>query len=179
MSKRWLIGAAAVVGVLIATSILVAVLRGQRDVANYPANTAEGTVQRYLQAVWAQNYQDAYVYLSDDLQKYCTYQNLRDSTTWTRDQDMRVSLVGAQPLSGKTNEGKIEVEVRVSQVQMGQPFTPSETSYTQRLTLAKNGDDASPVWRFAEPPWPMSYCPGWNDPNSPRKPVPAAPPPSA
>ena len=169
MSNRWLIGAAAVVALLVAVSIGLAMARGQQDVANYPADTAEGTVQRYLQAIWAKNYQDAYSYLSDELKLYCKPQTMADTAGWTRDQDMRVSLVGSQ-----TIEGKVHVEVRISQVHMGEPFTPSESSYTQRFVLVRQGPAGSEAWKFAEPPWPMSYCPGWDDERfGPRKPVPA------
>lgn len=164
MSNRWLIGAAIVVAVLVVASVLIATLRGQRDIANYPAKTPEGTVQRYLQAVWRKNYQDAYNYISDDLKTYCTYQNLRDSTSWTQDQDMRVSLAGSQPL----DRDMAEVEVRISQVQMGQPFSPTESSYAQRFTLANTGTGADAAWRFSEPPWPISYCPGWSDRSYPK-----------
>ena len=167
MSNRWLIGAGAIIALLVAASILVALSRGQKDMASYPANSPEGTVQRFLQAVMAKKYSEAYVYLSDDLKKYCTAQNLADSTSYTRDQDMRVSLAGSQPI-----DSQVQVEVRISQVQMGQPFTPSEYSYTQRFTLTKQGEGDSAVWQFAQPPWPMSYCPGWET----QKPVPAAPP---
>lgn len=165
MSNRWLIGTAVVVALLVAVSIGAAVTRGQRDVANYPANTPEGTVQRYLQAVWAKNYQEAYSPLSDDLKAYCKPEHLADTSSWTREQDMRVSLVGSQ-----TIDGKVRVEVRISQVHMGEPFTPSESSYTQRFLLVSQGAAGSEAWKFAEPPWPMSYCPGWEERFGPRKP---------
>lgn len=173
MSGLWLIGVAAVVGVLVVASVLVAVFRGQREVQDYPESTPEGVVQRYLQAVWAGEHQGAYAYLSDELKNYCTYQNFRDSTNWVKDQDIRVSLVGSEPVDSKT-----EVQVRVSQVQIGRPFAPEESSYTQRFTLARQGDPISGAWRFAEPPWPMSYCPEWDIRNGPRKPAAPSPAPA-
>ena len=170
MSSLWLIGVAAVVGILVVTSIAVAAIRGDRDVVDYPESTPEGVVQRYLKAVWEEEHQTGYVYLSDELKTYCTYQNLRDSTQWIRDQDMRVSLAGSEPLDG----GKVEVQVRVGQVSMGGLFVPEESSHTQRFTLVRQGDPATGAWRFAEPPWPLSYCPEWDNKNSPRKPLPAS-----
>ncbi|MBF8299422.1 MAG: hypothetical protein HW397_471 [Dehalococcoidia bacterium] len=170
MSNLWLVGVAALVVALVLASVLVAVARGGREIQDYPENTPDGVVQRYLKAVWEEEYQTAYGYLDDELKTYCSYQHFRDSSQWVRDQDMRVSLVGSDQVNGK-----VEVQVRVSQVHMGGSFTPNESSYTQRFILGPQGDASAGIWRFAEPPWPMNYCPDWDMKNSPRKPIPAAP----
>jgi hypothetical protein len=67
-------------------------------------------------------------------------------------------------------DGRTAVRVRISQVSMGRPFTPEESSYEQSFTLKDQGGAA---WRFAEPPWPMNYCPNWERKDFPVKPVPA------
>jgi len=167
MSGLWLAGVAGVVALLVIASIVVSVVRGERDVKEYAENTPEGVVQRYLRAIWRDDDPHAaYAYLSDELKAYCSYQHLRDTTQWMRDQGMRVSLVEAEPLM----DWKTSVRVRVSQVSMGRPFTPEESSYTQSFTLK---EQSAGVWRFVEPPWPMNYCPDWPGDGRPRKPVPA------
>ncbi len=152
-STTWLIGAAAVVVILIGTSIAVALFAEGGEATLKPETTPEGAVQRYLIALDEDRSQDAYNYLSQRLKDGCSYQHFRDSTSWLKEQDMRISLVGTDAV-----EDAREVEVRIRQISVrsGIPFTPDESSYTQRFILKQY--DA--VWRFYEPPWPMNYCPG-------------------
>jgi hypothetical protein len=60
-----LIGAAIVA--LMAITIVVVVAAGGRTVQQYPADTPEGTMQRYLTAFDDGDYEAAYAYFSDDV----------------------------------------------------------------------------------------------------------------
>ena len=84
-SSRWLIGAGAVITVLVVASVLVAVLGTTGETVTYPEDTPEGVVQRYLQAIQASETQVAYDYLGVELQEGCTLQEFRDGTRWSAD----------------------------------------------------------------------------------------------
>jgi len=152
-STYWLIGAALAVVILVGMSMAVALIAKGGEAELKPESTPEGIVQRYLVALDSDHPEDAYNYLSQRLKDACSYQYFRDSTTWLKEQDMRISLAGTQ-----TANDAQEVTVRIRQIYIGRgiPFTPDESSYTQRFLLKQTDSK----WMFSEPPWPMSYCPG-------------------
>ena len=152
-STNWLIGAAVVVVILVATSIAVALIAEDGEPDLKPESTPEGIVQRYLIALDNNHPEDAYDLLSQRLKDACTYQQFRDSTSWLQEQDMRISLAGTVTV-GEAQD--VQVRIRQIYIRRDIPLTPNESSYTQRFLL-KQYDSA---WRFSEPPWPMSYCPG-------------------
>ena len=152
-STNWLIGAGIAVAALVVVSVAVALIadRGERELR--AETTPEGVVQRYLIAIDDDDSQTAYNYLSQRLKDACSYQHFRDSNTWIREQDMRISLTDTEVV-GESRE--VTVRIRQIYVRGDLPFTPDESSYTQRFVL-RQYDSA---WRFYEPPWPMNYCPG-------------------
>lgn len=157
-SSAWLIGAAAAVVLLVVASVIVALTRDRGGTSFFPEDTPEGVVQRYLQAIKNDDLPAAYGYLNSDLRKACTVQNMRDNTDWFRRQDSRITLDKTQTL-----ELGVMVQVRVTQVHADRPFVPSESSSIYAYYLEKQDG----AWRFSQPPWPMSWCPGLD-----RKPPP-------
>ena len=166
-STKWLGGVAAVVVGLIVVSVLVAALGANKEPVLLPEDQPEGVVQRYLLAVDANETEKAFGYVSPKLKDYCTVQQFRDSTQYTREQDMRISLSRTEVVGGVTF-----VDVRVTQTHVNAeiPFTPRESSFTQRFSLQQ----VDGAWKFIDPPWPMSWCPGL-DPRVPGKPFPVGP----
>ena len=162
-SSRWLIGLGLLVLALIVVSVVVATLNRNRQATLFPEDTPEGTVQRYLLAIDEDDGEAAYSYLSSELQEDCTYQHFRNSTQRYKAQDMRVTLEGTEPLNGR-----VEVRVEITQVHVNPPFGSSESSYPAYYILEQEDEG----WRFAEPPWPMNYCPGLERGIKPERPLP-------
>lgn len=165
VSTNWLIGAAVAVAVLVIASVAVALV-ADREPELRAESTPEGIVQRYLIAIDENETDAAYAYMSQRLKDGCSLQHFRDSIIWTREQDMRISLAGTETV-GESRE--VTVRIRQVYVRGDVPFTPNESSYTQRFVL-RQYDSA---WRFYEPPWPMNYCPGLLP--TPRVPLTQAP----
>ncbi len=152
-STKWLAGVVVVVVGLIVVSVVVAAMGAGNEPVLLPETQPEGVVQRYLLAVDANETEKAYGYISPTLKGYCTVQHFRDSSQYIREQDMRISLSRTEVIDGVTF-----VDVRVTQTRVNAeiPFTPRESSSTQRFSL----QPVDGVWRFIDPPWPMSWCPG-------------------
>lgn len=149
---------ALVVLVLVALSVVVALVNRQREATLLPEDTPEGTVQRYLRAIQEDDSQEAYGYLSSELQEHCTLRHFRDSTQWLERDDMRVILEDTEPL-----DGTVEVEVRITQFHVSPPFGSRESSYSARYTLERDNE----VWRFTGLPWPLGWCPGLEERSKP------------
>lgn len=154
LSGRWLVGVAGIVVALIVASVIVALTTSRGAVAGLSEDTPEGVVQGFLLAIQDRHYSQAQGYLSADLQESCTVDHVRETARWyvERSADRRVSLLGAEPLP----DDRVEVRVRVTEVDVSPPFGVSERSFTQRYTLAQEDG----AWRFVEPPWPVQWCPG-------------------
>ncbi len=90
-SARWLAGISAGV-VAIAIASIIVVLAIDPDGVTLDENTPEGTVQRYIQALQDERYDDAYQLLSAEAQADCTLSNFRSRGRFGRDQDIRVKL---------------------------------------------------------------------------------------
>lgn len=167
-STNWLIGAALTVAVLVIASVAVALIADRGELELRPQTTPEGVVQRYLVAIDDDNPELAYSYLSPRLKDACSYQHFRDNTMWIREQDLRISLTGTESV-GESQE--VTVRIREIHVRGDVPFTPNESSYSQRFLLRQYDS----VWRFYEPPWPMGYCPGLLPTRIPLAATPAIP----
>jgi len=167
LSSKWLAGIAAVVVVLIVASVAVALTVGRETPQSLPESEPEGVVQRYIQAVQDQDYRLAHSYLSERLKDFCTEEHLRVSSRWfaERSGEGRIALVGTDTL----RDGRREVQVRITDVNISPPFGVNEYSHEERYLLTQ----ANGQWRLDEPPWPVGWCPGLEErgPKPPR-PVP-------
>ena len=148
MSRGWLIGGGALLGMLLIASIIVAALEKAETL---PAGTAQVTVQRFLIAVEEENVEIAHSLLSSDLRLECPVEEFfgREPYPDKRLTDDRITLVGTQ-----TVKDTVFVTVRVTQFRGGSPFGASESSHQQRFTLHKEQGE----WRFSDYPWPFFRC---------------------
>ena len=170
-STRWLVGIAVALGVLALVAVGAALATRGGQALEYPEDTPEGVVQRYLRALGEGDTATAYGYLAPDVQAACPQREWREQAQWSAQQleDAQVLLREVQrPAAG---EAVVRVEVR--RVEIGQPFPvpPNEYSFEERFRLRQQ-DDGS--WRLAEPVWPVPWC----RPLPPDKPTEPSPQPS-
>jgi hypothetical protein len=166
LSSKWLAGIAAVVVVLIVASVAVALTVGRETTKSLPESEPEGIVQRYILAVQDRDYRLAHSYLSERLKDFCTEEHLRSSSRWfaERSGEGRITLVGTDTLS----DGRREVRVRITDVNVSPPFGVNEYSHEERYLLTQ----ADGQWRIDAPPWPVGWCPGLEE-RGPKPPRPA------
>lgn len=152
LSSRWLVAVAGVVVALILVSVAVALINPRGAAETLSEDTPEGIVQRFILAVQDRDFSLAHGYLSDELKKTCTVARMEESPPWRvyMPEDSRIALLGKEELSS----GRMQVRVRVTQVNVSPPFGVSEYSHQERYVLVQENGE----WRFTEPPWPMSWC---------------------
>lgn len=155
-SSKWLLGIGALVVVLVVASVLIAVLGGD-SVEDHPADTPEGVVQRYLQAMSDGDASLALSYMEQEARDGCTVQEVTQQARWfTEDSGRRsIELVETTELSG----GGMQVEVRVTEVRVEPPFGIDEWSYTEWLRLIPEDGD----WVIEYPAWPVNWCQALQD----------------
>jgi hypothetical protein len=147
-SSRWLIVVAGGVVALVVLSVAVALLT-RSEATTFAADTPEGTVQRYLQAIEDGELQEAYDYLSVALQRDCSYRDFRSPSQRSDMESQRVTLEDTERVNGE-----MEVRVLVTQFHVDPPFGSRESSHVQRYLLVEEGGE----WRFSAQPWP-TWCP--------------------
>ena len=152
LSSRWLVAIAAVVVALILASVVVALVNPRGVAETLPEDTPEGTVQRFILALQDEDYSRAHTYLSDELKKSCPVERMRDTIWWFSEasRDRRVALLEKEDLSG----GRVQIRVRVTEVNVSPPFGVNENSHQERYVLVPEAGE----WRFAELPWPVNRC---------------------
>ena len=148
-SGRWLAGITAVVGGLVVISLVVALATGSDEAPLLPADTPEGTVQRYIQALQAADYAAAHALLDEDARERCPIDDLRARQRFETQDDVRVRL-GATRTAGDD----VEVTVHVTRFSASPPFGVSEFTSDYRYLLTET--DAG--WRVVNAPWPFG-CP--------------------
>ncbi len=148
MTKWWLIGAAAILAVLLIVSIVLALTTRETEFA---PGTPERAVQDLLRAAESDDIEAAYRMLSAELIENCELKDYADGGyRFDDDRDIRATLRETKVIDGVTF-----VEVRITQFYGGGPFDSGESSYNQRYALRQEGG----VWKFTEYPWPYDYCP--------------------
>ena len=163
-------GLAVAVLVLVGVSAAVTLTDRRGEPELLPEGTAEGSVQRYLSAIENGDDREAYGFLSPQLLDACSLQEFRDSLRGIqfdgvrRDQDLRVTLIGAKPV-----DDTVEVSVRITRFRLDPPFGGNEYSHRERFVLGQ----IDGAWRFTDPPWPMWRCADHSsEPARPLKSVP-------
>ncbi len=151
-STRWLIGIAAGIALLVIVSIVVALAKGG-EAPLLDESTPEGIVQRFLLAVEDKEYAKAHGYLSARLQEGCPISQIRETLRWREDnsREMRVEMLEKEAVEG----GKMQVRVRVTEVNVSPPFGVNEYHHDELYILVQEDG----AWRIDEPPWPVGYCP--------------------
>ncbi len=162
-SDRVLIGMVVVVVVLaVIAGVLGVLARGQEKLL--PASDPEGIVQRFLLAMKAKQYTEAYGYFSAKLQKNCAYDDFLAQRFQGEIEEMQVSLQDKN-----TFDSQAAVTISVTQFRTSGPFLgPFENptgSFKQTYMLLQEDSQ----WRFSQIPWPVYWCPT----PTPVKPVPS------
>ena len=148
MGKWWLIGAAAVLAVLLIASIVLALTSRESEFA---PGTPERAVQDLLRAAENDDIETAYRMLSAELQEKCELKNFADGGRYRSgdDRDIRAALRDTRLVGGITF-----VSVRVTRYRGSGPFDSGESSYDRRFALQQEEGE----WKFTEYPWPFDYC---------------------
>lgn len=151
-STRWLIGIGAGIALLIVASVVIALARGGQAPL-LAETTPEGVVQRFLLAVQDKDYAKAHGYLSARVQKGCSIAFIRDSLRWREDnsRELRVEMLSKDA----TGDGRTQVRVAVTEVNVSPPFGVDESRHDEWYILLQENS----AWRIDEPPWPVGYCP--------------------
>ena len=148
-SAWWLVAIGSIAAVLVVTSIVINVVLDSSDDELLPADTPEGAVQQYLQALVDDDYAEAFAYVSETLQD-CTLQHFIQITEFRRERDFSATLGRTTSIDDITL-----VTVKITEPSFDIPFGRGENSFDTVFTLAEEEGQ----WRFSEPPWPMAWCP--------------------
>ena len=155
MNNYWLIGGAAVLGILILASIVVAVLQNE---AEFAPGSPEAAVQAYLRALDEDDFQAVRDALSPELRERCSIKDMfggryvgqRRSVL----EDKRITFEGARKLDDITF-----VTVRIVELRSDGLFGPSGFDYDETFAL----EQFDGLWKFSENPWPRFDC-AWPTP---------------
>ena len=144
-SNRLLLWFGAVIGALIALSIILVAVTTNQPEKVLPENTPEGTVQRYLLALNEGDYQKAFGYLSPSPQERFNYDD------WMRSLGSRPG--GSSP-SWKASLGtatvtgsEARVNIIISVFAPGGPFSDPVRTNTVLFTLKRSGES----WLITSP----------------------------
>ena len=148
MGKWWLIGAAAILVVLLVVSIALALTSKDTEFA---PGTPEHAVQSLLRSAEADDVETAYAMLSQELQQKCKLKNFADGGRYRSgdDRDFRATL-----RETKTVDDLTVVSVEVTRFYGNGPFDTGESTYDGRFVLEQEDGE----WKFADFPWPYDYC---------------------
>lgn len=143
MAKIWLIAAVTVVAALLVGAVAIALVT-TRSADLLPASSPEGVVQRYLLALEAGEYSEAYGYLSSDLRSRCSLEDFVSHRYWPENGGDQVTLEKTQSF-----DSHALVTARVTVFDPAAPFGASEHSYerTYQLRLEEG------QWRLTGPDW--------------------------
>ena len=161
-SSRWLAAIASFSAVLIIVSVLIGIFVGNGSGDLLPADSPEGTVQRYLLALTEDDIASAYGYISTDLKDECTLENFLQNTRYRREQDFTAALSKTTDTGSNTI-----VTVEITEPNSNSPFGQGRYSFSTSFTVTL--EDA--VWRISEPPWPVFCPPGKDLPARPVEPA--------
>ena len=145
-SGRWLAGITAVVGGLVVISLVVALASGSEEAPLLPADTPEGTVQRYIRALQDADYATAHALLSEDAREHCPIEDYRRQQRFETQDDVRVRLGATRPAGDD-----VAVTVHVTRFSASPPFGVSESTSETRYLLTETADG----WRIIDAPWPF------------------------
>jgi|GEM_PF-470007 hypothetical protein len=148
MTRWWLIGGGAFLGILLIASLILAYTQEEELL---PLGTAEAAVQDFLNAAEADNLEVSYGYLSEELKAGCRLEDFVFDSSYRFQwiQESRVIL-------DKTNVvGDITfVDVKISQYYSQGPFGTSESLHSEQFALKQENG----LWKFSKYPWPYNFC---------------------
>ncbi len=153
-STKWLIGFGSAIGALVILAvILVMTLPGSTPLP--PADTPEGTVMRYFEALREKDYETAYTFLSESALSANEWMDTFDEWVGSKgyygqtDAVWRVRIMESE---GFPSYALITLEI--SSFEPNASFSRSVDSYRQVYRVEKTGSG----WKIREPleiPWPV------------------------
>ena len=157
-STKWLIGMGAALGVLVVVAVIGALISGGGQPELFPEDVPEGITQRYVLAMIDGDLDEAWGYLSPELQAGCVLEEWREVTRrQSRLEDSQVLLDEVDRINDT------EAVVSLSRRRVSQPdpfdlsFSPEESTFHfQDFRLQKQDDG---TWRISQLPWPVFRCP--------------------
>jgi hypothetical protein len=129
-SSRWLTGFGVGLAMLIILALGLVYALGQRNELSFPANTPEGTVQRYLLAIQANDIEKAKTYVKKDSDYYSDFKIIL-----SRDPGFTVTLINAEVTGNKAT-----VDVYYKPVSYPLYINSYEFAYPSEFYLQKDGD---------------------------------------
>jgi hypothetical protein len=153
-SSRWLLAFGIAIVVLAAVAvILVLTATGSSSVDLLPEDTPEGTVQRYLLATDAGDYEKAYSYLSSSAVAKETYYSSYEKWSQGFLQNQRQNTWKATLGKSVITDDRATVAVTIDVFSPDAPFvSPANTSY-YTFTLQKE----EAFWRITSPVYPLYF----------------------
>ena len=157
-STKWLIGMGAALGVLVVAAVVGAMMSGDGQPDLFAEDVPEGITQRYVLAMIDGDFNEAWGYLSPELQAGCDLEEWRESA-----RQHQIFLTGYQFLLNEVVQlGDTETVVSLKQRRVSQPdpfdlsFSPEESTFHfEDFHLRKQDDGA---WLISSPAWPMRRC---------------------
>jgi hypothetical protein len=128
---------------LIVAGLIAIPLAGSRALTLAPASTPEGIVQRFYQALQAEDYQAAYNLVSPDSRRKLPLAEFR--------QQVESQIEGTQVRIDETriSGATATVEVTLTSFSSGDLFGSGEYSYQRDITLQREGES----WRIVDGPF--------------------------
>ena len=148
MNSYWLIGGAALLGLLLIASIVAALLQ---DETEFDPGSPEAAVQAYLRALEEDDFQAAHDALSPELREICSIEEMfgdMDIHRWMPE-DKRITLEEVRTLNDTTF-----VEIRIAEMRGGGPFGPSEYAFGETFALQQFDGE----WKLSQNPLPRFEC---------------------
>jgi hypothetical protein len=137
------------IGIFVALALLVTLALADRNVRSYDSGTPEAVAQAYIQALFDEDEDAAYSYLSADVQDECEPRDL--DMWWVRGaesasfDDVRIS----------GDHAEIELRLLSTEFDMGIfPFDNYDYSRETELELDRIGGE----WVITDATWPLAGC---------------------
>lgn len=139
--RRWALPAL-LIGIALVVVIAVVIIVARGGPREYAADTPEGVVQRYSQAVIDRDFETALTYVVPEIADDC-------EKDWFAAEDYRVALVrSTERASGTT------VDVLITAVYGSGLLGPGESESEGSFLLVEEGGD----WLIERAPWQLSLC---------------------
>lgn len=141
--RRWVLPALlGAVGLVVVIALVAVFTRGAAQ--DYAADTPEGVVQRYSQAVIDGDIDTALTYVVPEIADTC-------EENWYGEEDFRIALLGTTERESSTT-----VDVLITSVSGSGLLGPGESEQEGAFRLV----DESGEWLIERAPWPLSVCYG-------------------
>ncbi len=157
-STKWLIGIGAALGVLVVAAVVGALISGGGEPELFPEDDPEGITQRYVLAMIDGDLDEAWGYLSPEMQSGCTLEEWREVAR--RQSHLEESQILLDEVD-RINDTEVTVSLNRRRVSQPDPFDLSfsadeSTHHFEDFRLKKQRDGA---WRISQLPWPVFKCP--------------------